>query len=136
MKKAILAILLVAVLPTLVFAQDISNRHSKHSFFEPRTSINLIGASYNQVTEEWSWYMGIKTVFFHPARHVWMGGIGFGVAFDQAEHGGDWAGLTFVPLQLGAFSMDVSVKRVWEHDIRTDERRRNHLVMLAWNWSL
>lgn len=131
----ILSALFIVALPVLVFAQDRSYRHSEHGFFEPRTSVNLVGMVYNQVTEEWSWYMGVKTVFFHPVRHVWMGGIGFGVAFNQAEHGGNWTGLTFVPLQLGDLSLDVSVKKVWARDPRTDERHKEHLVMLAWNWS-
>lgn len=123
----------ITVSVSSAFAQDRSTRHSEHGFFEPVTSINLLGAVYNQVSEDWDWYLGIKTVFFHPARHVWVGGVGFGIAFNQAENRGNWTGLTLVPVRLGDLSLEVSAKKVWAQS-PTKERRRERLIMLAWNW--
>lgn len=127
------AVLSLILSSSPAFAQDRSTRHSEHSFFEPITSINLLGTVHNQVSEDWDWYFGIKTVFFHPTKHIWIGGIGFGVALHQAENRRNWTGLTLVPIKLGDISLEVSAKKVWAQS-SIGNRKQKRLVMLAWNW--
>lgn len=117
------------------FAQEGSDYHSKHGFLEPKVRINLLGGAYNPTTENWGWYMGTKVLLFHPTRSVWMGGVGFGIAFDQSKSSnrGPVFVATFVPLEIGRFSVEASLNRIESID-NHGSLTKSRLVILAWNW--
>jgi|SRR3989344_2124722 len=135
MKKAVLTLCFVLVMYSLAFAQERSNSYSRHDFCEPKVGVNLFGAAYNPATENWGWYVGAKVLPFHPTRSVWLGGVGFGIAFDQSKsrNRGPVFALTFVPLEIGSFSLEVSLNRI---ESRNDHGglTKSRLVILAWNW--
>ena len=137
MKKALLTVGLVLVFYSNSFAQVRSDEdeHLWHGFFEPGIGLNLLGTAYNPATENWGWHLGTKVLFLHPTRSVWLGGIGFGIAFDQSAsiNRGPVFTATFVPLEIDGFSLEVSLNRVKSRD-NYGNLTKSRLVVLAWNW--
>ena len=137
MKTLVTALFIFVVLtffPQSAMAQGCSGSHGTHGIFCPQSGVNLLGASYNPVSENWNWYMGAKTVFFHPARYVWVGGVGLGVVFNQSERGRYIPVFTFVPLEIGGLAIETSIGRVWATS-PAGERKKTRLIMLSWNWN-
>ena len=109
--------------------------HIPRSLFCPDVGINLIGTGYNPATENWGWYMGAKTILLHPTKSVGIGGVGFGIVFDQSSsvNRGPVPVLTFVPLEVSGFSVELSLNRVKSRD-DDDVIKYSRLILFAWNW--
>lgn len=130
---SVFAFVLMMFFSSQAMAQNCSGLHDNHRLLCPDSSWNLFGASYNPVAEDWGWYVGAKTVFFHPARYVWVGGIGLGIAFSQSENNKHVPVFTFVPVKIGSLAIETSLNKVSAVS-PPGERKRTRLVMLTWNW--
>ena len=132
MKNVFLALGLIIVFAVAGNAQDRDSNHESHQVFYPASSFNLFGGVYNTATEQWHWYIGAKTLFIHPVKYVWVGGVGFGVAFAQ-EGRGSTPVLTFVPIKIGSLALEIS-----PYKVETRDRYyvyRGQLAMISWNWA-
>lgn len=137
MRKRFVAILAAFIIfsSSSSFAHESSDDHPQHGFFEPSVGFNLIGGAYNPITENWGWHIGSKVMLFHPTRSVWLGGVGFGIAFDQSKskNRGPVIAITFVPIEIGNISLEVSLNRVESID-NNSSLTKSRLIILALNF--
>lgn len=137
MRNFSVALCFVVMFATIGYAQDKDSNHDSHPVFYPASSFNLFGGVYNTATDKWRWYVGAKTLFIHPVKYVWLGGVGFGVAFAQ-EGMGSTPVFTLVPIKVGALALEISPYKIETVEIRGPYYyiyEKGRLVMVSWNWS-
>ena len=135
MRNIVIAFAIVILSAVSGYTQDSDKNHESHAVFYPASSFNLFGGVYNTTTDQWHWYVGAKTMFIHPAKYVWVGGVGFGVAFAQ-EGRGSTPVLTLVPIKIGALALEFSPYKIETVDpYYYYKYNKGRLMMISWNWN-